>query len=269
VGRAREAPRREAIDVTGASDGSAVIEVVFFDAGNTLLGPHPSFHELFSHVCDEHGHHVPPELVLRVQNEVAPDLIDLAEDTGVDNPSFSSEASQKFWGYLYARFLEALDIDDADLAAALLQRFSTGSSYLLFDDVLPTLRRMHAQGYRLGLISNFEQWLEERLIELEVGQLFDVSVISGFVKIEKPDPAIYELALERARVEPAKAIHVGDSMIMDVEPAGRVGMHAVLLDREGRYSDSAGIRIQSLEELPGVVAKLERTQNTGNPRKRA
>jgi HAD superfamily hydrolase (TIGR01549 family) len=257
-------------DVTGASDGGAGgIEVVFFDAGNTLLGPHPSFHELFSLVCAERGYEVPPEVVLRVQNELAPDLIDLAEDTGVDNPSFSSEASQKFWGYLYARFLEALKIDDADLAAALLQRFSTGSSYLLFDDVLPTLRGMHSHGYRLGLISNFEQWLEERLIELEVGQLFDVSVISGFVKIEKPDPAIYELALERARIEPQKAIHVGDSITMDVEPAGAVGMHTVLLDRAGRYPDSATLRIRSLEELPGVVAKLERTQNSENQKKRA
>jgi len=270
MGRAPKNARREAIVVTGARAArTGGIEIVFFDAGNTLLGPHPSFHELFSQVCAEHGHDVPPGVVLRVQNELAPDLIDLAEDTGVDNPSFSREESQRFWGYLYARFLEGLDIDDDGLAAALLQRFSTGSSYLLFDDVLPTLRAMHAQGYRLGLISNFEQWLEERLIELEVGQLFDVSVISGFVKIEKPDPAIYELALERARVEPTKAIHVGDSMSMDVEPAGSVGMHTVLLDREGRYPEAATLRIASLEELPGVVAKLEIDQNSENHEKRA
>jgi putative hydrolase of the HAD superfamily len=241
----------------GGDGPAGGIEVVFFDAGDTLLGPHPSFPELFSQVCAERGYDVPSELVVRVQNELAPQLIDLAEDTGVDNPSFSREASNKFWGYLYKRFLEALDIEDADLAQALLHRFSTGSSYMLFDDVLPTLRGMHAQGYRLGLISNFEQWLEERLIELEVGQLFDVSVISGFVMIEKPDPAIYELALERAQVEPGKAVHVGDSMSMDVEPARSVGIHPVLLDRRGRYPDSEVLRIESLEELPGVVANLE------------
>jgi putative hydrolase of the HAD superfamily len=242
----------------GGDDGPAAgIEVVFFDAGDTLLGPHPSFPELFSQVCAERGYDVPPELVVRVQADLAPHLIDLAEDTGVDNPSFSSEASRKFWGYLYKRFLEALAIEDVGLAEALLHRFSTGSSYMLFDDVLPTLRGMHAQGYRLGLISNFEQWLEERLIELEVGQLFDVSVISGFVMIEKPDPAIYELALERAQVEPGRAVHVGDSMSMDVEPARSVGIHPVLLDRRGQHRDSEVLRIESLEELPGLVANLE------------
>jgi REG-2-like HAD superfamily hydrolase len=240
----------------GGQASSTGIEVIFFDAGDTLLGPHPSFPELFSVVCEEHGYDVPPELVVRVQSELAPNLIDLAEDTGVDNPSFSSEESQRFWGHLYVRFLSALDIADSDLAAALLERFSTSSTYMLFEDVLSTLRRLHELGYRIGLISNFEQWLEERLIELEVGRLFDVSVISGFVKIEKPDPAIYELALQRARVEPGRAVHVGDSMSMDVEPAVSVGMHAVLLDRAGRFPDSNVPRIESLEELPGVVAKL-------------
>lgn len=240
----------------GGEGSSTGIEVIFFDAGDTLLGPHPSFPELFSQVCEEHGYDVSPEVVVRVQSELAPNLIDLAEDTGVDNPSFSSEESQRFWGYLYIRFLSALDIVDSDLAAALLERFSTSSTYMLFDDVLATLRRLHEQGYRLGLISNFEQWLEERLIELEVGRLFDVTVISGFVKIEKPDPAIYELALQRARVDPGRAVHVGDSVNMDVEPAVSVGMHAVLLDRAGRYPDSKVPRIESLEELPEVVAKL-------------
>lgn len=232
------------------------IEVVFFDAGETLLGPHPSFAELFSEVCAARGHEVPPERVQSVQDELAPHLIDLAEDTGVDNPTFSREASQKFWGYLYARFLLALDIADLELAAALLERFSDASSYKLFDDAVPTLQRLRRDGYRLGLISNFEQWLEERLVELEVGHLFDISVISGFVKIEKPDPGIYRLALERAEVVPGDAVHVGDSISMDVEPAGSLGMHTILIDRAGRYPDSSTPRVTSLEELPPLIAKL-------------
>lgn len=229
------------------------IEVVFFDAGETLLGPHPSFHELFSQVCKEHGYDVSAARVQKVQTALAPQLIDLGEDTGVDNPSFSSEASQKFWGYLYARFLRELDIRDLDLAEALLERFSDSSSYMLFPDALPVLRDLHAKGYRLGLISNFEQWLEERLVELEVGQLFDVSIISGFVRIEKPDPAIYSLALERAGVHPQRAVHVGDSMSMDVEPAASVGMHTVLLDRSGRHPTTSVVRIESLHELPPLL----------------
>jgi putative hydrolase of the HAD superfamily len=250
LGGAPEAARYKAIV------SPAGIEIIFFDAGDTLIGPHPSFHELFSQVCAERGYDISAGRVLEVQNELAPHLIDFAEDTGVANPTFSRAESQRFWGYLYMRFLAVLDIEDPVLADALLNRFSTGSTYRLFDDALPALTVLREQGYRLGLISNFEQWLEERLIELEAGHLFDVSVISGFVRIEKPDPAIYELALQRAAVAPERAVHVGDSMSLDVHPATSVGMHAVLIDRGGRYPEVDIPRIESLEELPPLAAKL-------------
>lgn len=233
-----------------------MIEVVFFDAGDTILHPHPSFHELFSQVCAERGLEIAPADVLAVQSRLAPHLIDLAEEAGVTNPSFSEESSRAYWGYLYGRLLAELGIVDEDLAAALLTRFSTGASYRLFDDVLPVMRVLHEEGNRLGLISNFEQWLEERLLELEIGNLFDVSVISGAVQIEKPDVAIYELALKRAGVEPEHALMVGDSPSKDVEPATAVGMTAVLLDRVSRYPQASGYRITSMEELPALVAKL-------------
>ncbi len=233
-----------------------MIEIVFFDAGDTLLHPHPSFAGLFSQVCAESGVSIAPEQVQEVQDRLAPHLIDLAEDTGVKNPSFSDEDSRIFWGFLYRRFLKEWGIEDDVLAEALRTKFSDRSSYMLFDDVLPVLQRLQEDGYRLGLISNFEGWLEERLVELEVGPLFDTSVISGFVQIEKPDPRIYELALERAGVEPERAVHVGDSPRLDVAPARSVGMHTVLIDRLSRYPDLDAATIKSMEELPPLISKL-------------
>ena len=91
---------------------------------------------------------------------------------------------------------------------------------------------------------------------MEVGHRFDTAVISGVEGIEKPDPAIYRLAAERAGVAPAYAAHVGDSPAMDMEPAAAVGMHPVLLDRAGRYPDSPYPRITRLQELPAMIAKL-------------
>jgi putative hydrolase of the HAD superfamily len=233
-----------------------MIEIVFFDAGDTILHPYPSFAGLFSQVCAESGVAITPEEVEEVQARLAPHLIDLAEDTGVKNPSFSPEDSRVFWGYLYRRFLKEWGIEDERLAECLRVKFSDRSSYMLYDDVVPVLRRLERDGYRLGLISNFEDWLEERLVELEVGPLFDTSVISGFVQIEKPDPRIYELALEKAGVAADEALHVGDSPRLDVEPARSVGMHTVLIDRFGRYPDADTPSIKSLEELPPLVTKL-------------
>jgi putative hydrolase of the HAD superfamily len=234
-----------------------VIDIVFFDAGETILHPHPSFPELFAQVCARNGVDVDAGDVRVVQERLAPHLVDLGEATGVDAPSLSAEGSRTFWTFLYRRLLGELGIDRGDLPDLLYATFSHISSYKLFDDVLDALDAVRARGHRIGLISNFERWLEEMLVELEVGHLFDVAVISGVEGVEKPDVAIYRIALERAAVEPSRAVHVGDSPGLDVEPATAAGMRAVLLDRTGRYPDAAGPRIRSLRDLPHALDSLE------------
>jgi FMN phosphatase YigB (HAD superfamily) len=72
--------------------------------------------------------------------------------------------------------------------------------------------------------------------------------------IEKPDPRIFELALERAGVEPSDAAYVGDNPEFDVDPPAALGMFPVLVDRRGRHDAFAGVRITDLRELAGVLA---------------
>lgn len=231
-------------------------EIVFFDAGETLVHPHPSFPELFARVCAERGKSISASEVAELQARLAPHLVDLSEDTGVDQPSLSPEGSRKFWSFLYRRFLSEFGIEDEELVASLYATFSNAASYALFDDVIPALSTLSTEGYRLGLISNFEGWLDEMLVELEVGDVFDVKVISGIAGIEKPDPAIYELAVDRAGIHPSHAVHVGDSPGLDVQPARAVGMKPVLLDRTGRYPNEDVPTIRSLEDLASLISNL-------------
>ena len=238
-----------------------MIEIVFFDAGDTLLRPHPSFGELFSSVARDNGVDVSVDDVHRVQSKLAPHLIDLVEDAdgnplAYEGSSLSEEKSREYWTHLYRRLLKELGIVNEDLAVELCRVFSSSASYKLFDDVLPTLDSLDASGYRLGLISNFESWLEEMLIELEVGHHFKPSIISGVEGVEKPDPRIYELALERAGVSPENAVHVGDSPAMDMEPAASAGIRGILIDRSERYPNHPSPRVTSLEDLPPLLTKL-------------
>jgi putative hydrolase of the HAD superfamily len=242
----------------------SVIEIVFLDAGETILHPFPSFPELFAKVANEHGYPVSVEDARAVQNRLAPHLLDLGEDSGVADPSLSPDASREFWSFLYRRLLRELEIEDESLVERLYATFSDSSSYRLFDDALPAMRALRSAGYKLGLISNFEQWLEEMLVELEVGELFDVRVISGVEGVEKPDPKIFEVALERADLDASVAVHVGDSPALDVEPAQSVGMHTILLDRLDRYPDAEVARVRSLEEVPGAVERIAASSDSGS-----
>ena len=232
------------------------IEIVFFDAGETLLRPHPSFVELFARTCKEYGVEVEPDEVAEIRSRLAPHLLELAKESGVEEPSLMPERSFEFWGYVYRRFLAERGIEDEGLVRRLFDVFSDSQSYKLYDDTLPTLTALQEDGYRLGLISNFEGWLEKLLIELEVGHLFDVTVISALEGIEKPNPAIYRLGLDRAVVPAERAVHVGDSPANDAIPAAEVGITPILLDREGAYTHLDYPRVSSLEDLPALLENL-------------
>jgi putative hydrolase of the HAD superfamily len=233
-----------------------VIKIVFFDAGGTILEPYPTFAEAFTRICRTHGYEVAPGDVQAVFHRQGPNVADVVRETGVANVTTSAEASQVFWRHLYTMFLRALGIEDDELRDDLLRTFSDKASYKLFPEVMDAFEELRAVGYRLGLISNFEGWLEEVLIEEKAGDIFDVRVISGIEGVEKPDPQIYRLALERAGAEPHECVHVGDSISNDLEPATAVGMKAVMIDRSGSFPDASWPRITTLGELPGLLRSL-------------
>ena len=230
-------------------------KAAFFDAGETLLAPHPSFDELFSGVLAEHGERISPEQVRGALTAIAPTFSEIVDKMAVEAWSTSREASMRFWGNLYATTLSELGIDDPSgkLAQALYHKFTRYESYRLFPDAVPTLQAIKQAGLVVGLISNFEEWLEGMLIEMEVAHLFDLMVISGKEGVEKPDPAIFQMALDRCGIPAEQAVYVGDHPRIDAEGAQAVGMGAVLIDRRGRYPEYGGVRIDNLGDLIPIL----------------
>jgi putative hydrolase of the HAD superfamily len=225
---------------------------VFFDAGETLVYPHPSFPELLAQVLGREGYAVDPADIREKVHVVSSVFADAAKRGELW--STSRERSQRFWGRVYSTLLGELGLPFGDgLKQAVYDTFTDLANYRLFPDVLSTLERLQTARLTLGVVSNFEEWLERLLESLRVTEFFDVRVISGVEGMEKPDPRIFRLALERTGMPPEESVYVGDSPSFDVEPARAVGMFAVLLDRRGRYLDHAGVRITSLEELPRAI----------------
>ena len=225
---------------------------MFFDAGETIVYPHPSFPDLLAQILRTEGHPVDPAAI-RDKVHVVADIFTRAASEG-ELWSTSPERSRNFWDRVYRRLLDELGVPFGDgLASAIYGTFTDLANYRLFPDVLPTLDRLSRAGLRLGVVSNFEGWLERLLESLGVTRYFDVRVISGVEGVEKPDPRIFLLALDRMGVEAGEAVYVGDSVQFDVEPAAAVGMLGVLLDRRGRQPDHQGPRITTLDELPEVL----------------
>jgi putative hydrolase of the HAD superfamily len=225
---------------------------VFFDAGETLVHPHPTFPDLFSTVLIREGHDVPSETI-RERIHVVSDRFALAAETN-ELWTTTPERSRAFWHDVYGIFFRELGISASNgLIDTVYAEFTDLANYRLFEDVVPVLQRLRDVGMRLGVISNFEEWLERLLDLLGVTAFFDVRVISGVEGMEKPDPRIFELAMSRAGVDAAVSVHVGDDPRMDVEPAAALGMRPVLIDRRRRFPEATATRITSMGELPGVL----------------
>jgi putative hydrolase of the HAD superfamily len=229
------------------------IEFVFFDAGETLVHPLPSFPELFLSVCSEHGMEVDFD-ILRTSTRR---LMAGVEDRQRQGYTFSNEAmkSRRFWLDFYGGLVREMGYaqEDGMLPGVLYDTFSEPSNYGAYHDAQETLEELRDRGMRMGLISNFESWLEGLLKDLGFLEFLEVVVISGKESFEKPHPRIYELALERGGISPRRALHVGDSPISDYDGAREAGMRAVLLDRWGRFPDFGGEVVKDLRELPGLL----------------
>ncbi|HEX6130643.1 MAG TPA: HAD-IA family hydrolase [Actinomycetota bacterium] len=221
---------------------------VLFDAGETLVHPEPSFPELFAEVLRLEGHERHADDVVEASATVAHRFSEAARD--VELWTTSPERSRAFWLGVYERMLAALDLPSTDgLRERLHRAFTDLGNYTLFDDVVPALDALAARGATLGIVSNFEAWLEDLLARLGVRERFPVRVISGLEGVEKPDPAIYLLALERAGVDAGDAAFVGDNPEFDVDPAAALGMTPVLIDRRGRHPGFEGLCVRDLRAL--------------------
>jgi FMN phosphatase YigB (HAD superfamily) len=123
------------------------------------------------------------------------------------------------------------------------------------------LRALAETGVRLGIISNADGLIGQRLTEagiLQVGPGIGTEVEciidSGAVGIMKPDPRIFHLALDAMGLAPEDAWYVGDMPGIDVVGARRAHLTPVVMDPYDLHLDADYDRVGSLEELAQRIA---------------
>ena len=92
------------------------------------------------------------------------------------------------------------------------------------------LEALRNRGLKLGLVSNASdppEILHRDLEEMGLAERLDVAVFSSEVGRRKPDPAIFETALEALGVQAGDAMFVGDRLYEDIRGAGELGMTTV------------------------------------------
>ena len=121
----------------------------------------------------------------------------------------------------------------------------------LFPDVNPALDALGAR-YRLGLLSNGNSYPDRCGLE---GR-FQFVVFAQDHGVEKPDPRIFAITLDRAGCTRGQLLHVGDSLQNDVFGAQRAGIAVVWLNRTGSPNTSAmqpDLEVRTLTDLADWV----------------
>jgi putative hydrolase of the HAD superfamily len=129
-----------------------------------------------------------------------------------------------------------MDVGVDELVAAV--RFSA------YPDAMPALTALRDRGLRLVVVSNWDCSLPRVLDGCGLAEMLDGTITSAEAGARKPDPAIFERALELAGCERAEVLHVGDTAEEDVAGAQAAGIRPLLIDRHGPDGD-----IASLEEI--------------------
>jgi putative hydrolase of the HAD superfamily len=124
------------------------------------------------------------------------------------------------------------------------------------------LNDLRRRGFVLGVISNACGNAQALCDDLGYSPCLSLVVDSRIVGVAKPDPRIYQLALDRVGIAAPASMMVGDSYERDVVPAHQVGMRTAWLtpDAAAATPGVADIRIASLGDLAAHVAPVERAQ---------
>ena len=224
-------------------------KAVLFDVGNTLLWlDHPFILGLLR----EHGIETTEHEFLAAQYG-AKLLMDEIVRGG--NAGDDSSRGRIFFGELF-RQLGVPDEKFPAIAQRLYARHAERNLYCnLRDGTEEVLDELKRRGHRLGVISNADGTVEALLEDLGLRRHFEFVIDSGSVGVEKPNPRIFRMALERMGIEPGDAVYVGDLYEIDVVGARGAGMRAYLLDPLMRLGHLDCDRIASLAELPARLAE--------------
>jgi len=150
--------------------------------------------------------------------------------------------------------LDSHGVNDSALHEDLMQAYLQLDAYPEVVDVLTTLK---SGGMRLAILSNGSpRMLQSAVDNAGIGDLLDANLSVEDVGIFKPDPSVYQLAVDRLDV-PAERISFQSSNAWDVAGASSFGFNVAWVNRFGqkreRLSHGPHAELKTLVELPAIT----------------
>jgi len=212
---------------------------VLFDCYGTLIRWNEGLEESFSALLRDKGSTVP-----------APAFRDAfkTHSYGLIQQAYRPYTEVLRESLRHALTQHGLQYFDAD-ARRLIEAIQRFPAHPEVHDVLRTVRSAAA----LAVISNSEEDLLPHSLR-HVGVPFDVVVTAEQARAYKPAEAIFRFAMDKMGCGPEDFVHVAAGWWTDIEPAARLGMHKVWINRRSEPGDA---KCQPYGELPTLAGLPE------------
>lgn len=226
-----------------------MVRGVFFDAGNTVVFPD---YDIYVRIAESLGRRVERATVVDAEAR-ARSAFDraVAESSGGD--------VHAFWPVYYTPFYERLGFTGDSVSRAIeMTRDANDEGLGIWmvpvQGLSSTIEALAKRDLAVGIISNSDGRLERRLEGMGIRELFAFVIDSAVVGVSKPDPRIFELALEASGVPAEEAVYVGDYYEVDVVGARGVGIRPVLFDPVEAYE---GVDCEVVTAFPDIVELVD------------
>ena len=162
------------------------------------------------------------------------DFLDVWHNSFNERMKGVCKTSQSFIRYILEQLgVDLEDEDSIDEAADILLENSKKHLMRPRQDAIAVLQYLKPHNYKTGLISNCNTAVPEAWNHTPFAPLIDITVFSCSEGLMKPDPRLYQVALERLSVKPENCLYIADGISNELATACKIGMHAVMLSVSG------------------------------------
>jgi len=226
------------------------IKAVLFDAGGTLIHPQPSMEQIYASVLTTLGVKVPPDEFAMILRLTIKDYRLRARGGRAPYLPISEDEDKGMWKAIITDLTVGVpalkDVDVDAWAERLYQTLSDPRAWAVYPDAAEVVPKLAGAGFMLGVVSNWNPHLTKILADHGLARHFKTVTVSTLAGVQKPDPQIFQKALQEIGVGPEASIFVGNNYEDDIVGACTAGIRAALLQRNGDRSSQG---ITDLREL--------------------
>ena len=231
-------PDKEALGVVALELALArCYEAILFDLGYTLIHFEPEQEIIIQEALRAAG---AERSTGEIEAAVQAGWSDYYRDMATATFPATEEYDRQTQVALHRALMAHLGLDGEEVstvyATALESWFSRSGVLRPYPEVTEVLDRLVAEGYRLGIVSNWSWNLRQRVAQVGLDGYMELIWGSAYAGCHKPHPGIFRQALEQMALSPGQALYVGDSYEHDVVGARNAGLSVVLVDRNGTAS---------------------------------